>query len=258
VFEELRWLGKPATAAIYRRHGAHDETWGVTFVDLGRLEKALRGRFDLAVPLWESVVFEARHLATRLADARALPMATIDAWLDGARDRGTAAAVGGLVAQRDDALALAQMWVADSDEFVGYAGWTMVATLAAAGRLDDACMLALAERVRDTIHASPNMTRHAMTMAIIGIGIAYRAVREVVHEAAGTIGTVIVDHGKTGCVTPAIVPYMERAIACQAARRSGHRARKPRPSLPRARLTVPSPAVTGDLVSVDRPLPGRA
>jgi hypothetical protein len=94
-------------------------------------------------------------------------------------------------------------------------------------------MLALAERVRDTIHASPNMTRHAMTMAIISIGIACPGVREAVYAVAGTIGTVVVDHGKTGWVTPAIVPCVERAVARQKARLSGHLARKPRPSPPR-------------------------
>ena len=159
VLEELRRLGKPATAAIYRRHGAHDETWGVTFADLGRLEKALRGRSDLAGPLWDTAVHEARYLATRIADAHAMPITTIEGWLAGARDRGTAAAVADLAARRDDARALALEWVADPDEFVGYAGWTMVATLAMADRLDDACALALAERVRDTIHRAPNMTR---------------------------------------------------------------------------------------------------
>ncbi|MBU6290137.1 MAG: DNA alkylation repair protein [Chloroflexi bacterium] len=246
VLEELRRLGKPATAAIYRRHGAHDETWGVTFADLGRLEKALRGRSDLAGPLWDTAVHEARYLATRIADAHAMPITTIEGWLAGARDRGTAAAVADLAARRDDARALALEWVADPDEFVGYAGWTMVATLAMADRLDDACALALAERVRDTIHRAPNMTRHAMTMAIIGIGIACPALRELVYAAARAIGTVVVDHGKTGCVTPAIVPYVERAVARQAARRLGHRARTPRPSPPRTRLTESPPAVTGD------------
>ena len=228
VLDELRRLGKPATAAIYRRHGAHDEAWGVTFADLGRLEKALRGRADLAAPLWASAVYEARYLATRLADARALPMATINSWLGEARDRGTAAAVGDLVAQREDALALAQGWVADPDEFVGYVGWTIVATLAMADRLDDASGFALTERIRDTIHGAPNLTRHAMTIAIIAIGIGCSGLRPAVYLAADTIGTVVVDHGKTGCVTPAIVPYIERAVARHEARRANAGNRKSR------------------------------
>ncbi|NDB73369.1 MAG: hypothetical protein EB033_12655 [Proteobacteria bacterium] len=64
VLEELRRVGKPATAVIYRRHGAHDETWGVTYADLKRIAKSLRGRSALAEPLWASGIHDARVLAT--------------------------------------------------------------------------------------------------------------------------------------------------------------------------------------------------
>jgi glutamate-1-semialdehyde 2,1-aminomutase len=40
-----------------------------------------------------------------------------------------------------------------------------------------------------------------------------RQVRDAVLAAATAIGKVVVDHGRTGCVTPDIVPYIERALA---------------------------------------------
>jgi 3-methyladenine DNA glycosylase AlkD len=244
VLEELRRLGKPATANIYRRHGAYDETWGVSFADLGALEKALRGRADLAEPLWDSAVYDARHLATRLADARVLSVSTVEAWVGAARDRSIAGAVADLVARRDDALELAHRWIAGDGEFVAYAGWTVVATLVMANRLDDAIARALAERVRETIQTSPNMTRHAITMALIGIGIACPGVRDDVYAVANAVGAVVVDHGKTGCVTPAVVPYVERALARQQTRRLGSFVRKPRTPSPQPRATLRSPGTT--------------
>ncbi|HXV96609.1 MAG TPA: DNA alkylation repair protein [Gaiellaceae bacterium] len=36
---------------------------------------------------------------------------------------------------------------------------------------------------------------------------------ELAPEPAGRIGTVEVDHGETGCKTPAAAPYIERALA---------------------------------------------
>ena len=36
--------------------------------------------------------------------------------------------------------------------------------------------------------------------------------------AAGRIGPVTVDHGRTGCVTPAAIPYIDRTWARNAAR----------------------------------------
>jgi len=80
-------------------------------------------------------------------------------------------------------------------------------------RLDDVTASELAIQIRDTVHGSPNATRYAMNMALIAIGIGCPGIRQAVLDAAGTIGKVVVDHGRTGCVTPDIVPYIERALA---------------------------------------------
>ena len=79
--------------------------------------------------------------------------------------------------------------------------------------LDDATASELATRIRDTVLGSPNATRYAMNMAMIAIGIGCPGVRPAVLAAATAIGKVVVDHGRTGCVTPDIVPYIERAVA---------------------------------------------
>jgi hypothetical protein len=39
ILGELRRLGKAGTAEIYRRHGVSEETVGLSFADLGKLEK---------------------------------------------------------------------------------------------------------------------------------------------------------------------------------------------------------------------------
>ncbi|NDF56071.1 MAG: hypothetical protein EB145_18145 [Proteobacteria bacterium] len=213
VLEELRRVGKPATAVIYRRHGAHDETWGVTYADLKRVAKSLRGRSALAEPLWASGIHDARVLATMIVSPEALSRATFDDWISGARCRATANAVADVVSHRADAHGIARQWIGTQDEWAGVAGWSAMASLAMGNRLDDATASELATRIRDTIHGSPNATRYAMNMALIAIGIACPGVRPAVLAAATAIGKVVVDHGRTGCVTPDIVPYIERALA---------------------------------------------
>jgi len=171
VLEELRRVGKAATAVIYRRHGAHDETWGVTYADLGRIAKLLRGRSDLAEPLWASDIHDARVLATMIASPEALSRATFDDWISAARCRATANAVADVVSHRADAHEIARQWIGTQDEWAGVAGWSAMASLAMGNRLDDATASELAIQIRDTVHASPNATRYAMNMALIAIGI---------------------------------------------------------------------------------------
>ncbi len=114
---------------------------------------------------------------------------------------------------RADAHEIARQWIGTQDEWAGVAGWSAMASLAMGNRLDDATASELAIQIRDTVHASPNATRYAMNMAMIAIGIGCPGIRQAVLDAAGTIGKVVVDHGRTGCVTPDIVPYIERALA---------------------------------------------
>lgn len=233
VLDELRAFAKPNTAKIYRRHGARGEVLGVPFADLYQIVKRLRGRHDLAAPLWATGIIEARTVATLVADPDALDHATIAAWVGATTDRGMASAVADLVAKRPDAPSFAAAWVDDGGEWVAYAGWSAYASLAMEGRLDDAAARALLERIRLTIHDAPNLTRHSMQMALIAIGIAMPACRDDAIAASGLIGKVRVDHGQTGCITPDAVPYIARAVARRDARDATRAAKAPRPSRPR-------------------------
>jgi Zn finger protein HypA/HybF involved in hydrogenase expression len=50
-----------------------------------------------------------------------------------------------------------------------------------------------------------------MNGTLIGIGIRNAVLREAAEATAARVGAVVVDHGQTGCVTPAAVPYIAKA-----------------------------------------------
>ena len=50
-----------------------------------------------------------------------------------------------------------------------------------------------------------------MNGALIAIGVRNVGLRAAAEAAAGRVGPVVVDHGKTGCVTPAAIPYIAKA-----------------------------------------------
>lgn len=54
--------------------------------------------------------------------------------------------------------------------------------------------------------------------ALARIGVRNPALRAAAEAAAGRIGIVTVDHGDTGCVTPAAVPYISRTWGRKAAK----------------------------------------
>ena len=49
-----------------------------------------------------------------------------------------------------------------------------------------------------------------MNGTLIAIGVRNDDLRAAAEAASGRIGIVVVDHGKTGCVTPAALPYIAK------------------------------------------------
>ncbi len=213
VIAALERAGKPATAAIYRRHGAVDPVLGVPFAEIGKIRKKLRVDHALARALWASGVAEARVLALQVADPEVLTRAEAEDFLAAPGSRFLTGYLASLVAKAPFAASALGPWTRARDEATRELGYTLLAV-----RLKDdpeALTGKQAEdylaRIEKGIHASPNRARHAMNNAVIAIGVFRPDLREAALATAGRIGKVEVDHGETGCKTPDAVAYIGKA-----------------------------------------------
>jgi 3-methyladenine DNA glycosylase AlkD len=213
VLARLKKLGKPGAAAIYRRHGATGEVWGVSFADLGKLTKQVKRNHALACGLWDSGVVDARTLALMVADPAALTPAVADRWLREANAPVLLQYLARLVARTPFAAEKMESWARSRDDSARTCGCVVMAALLMRGELpDDQCRRHLVS-IEKTIHDAPNRTRHAMNMGLIAIGIYRPALEQEAIAAARRIGKVEVDHGETGCKTPDAEQYIIKAKA---------------------------------------------
>jgi 3-methyladenine DNA glycosylase AlkD len=211
---KLRAAGTAQNRKVYARHGAGPEMFGVSHAELGKLRKAIGVDHDLAVGLWQSGNHDARILAGMVADPARLSAKEADAWLRDVDNHMTAYALARLVAASAHGKARLAKWTKAKDEWTGTVGWSLVAELAGADSgPSDAELARLVAEIEQRIHASPNRVRYAMNTALIAIGVRGGELRELAVDAARRIGAVEVDHGETGCKTPAAVPYIERSPA---------------------------------------------
>lgn len=120
-------------------------------------------------------------------------------------------AIAKVVAGCPAADAIAKKWTAARGEWPGYAGFSVIAALAADPKRPDDHFAALIPEIEAGIHQRPNRTRHAMNMALIAIGLRSPALRKAATEAARRIGPVEVDHGDTGCKTPDAIAYIAKS-----------------------------------------------
>lgn len=216
----LEAAGTEQSRAIYRRHGAHDPLFGVSFAVLHALAREAKRDHALARGLWATGNYDARLLACMVADPAVTTEADLDAWL---ADIDVYVLVdmfvGSLASQVPGVRQRADRWSASPRDWTAQAGWDLYGQLAMNDPdLDDGFFLDLIGRIEAGIAVAGNRTRHSMNGALIAIGIRNVALRAAAEAASARIGPVVVDHGKTGCVTPAAVPYIEKAWARKLAR----------------------------------------
>ena len=208
----LEAAGTEQYRKTYRRHGARDPMYGVSFAVMRPLAKRAKRDQALALGLWATGNYDCRILACMVADPAVAMEKDLDAWL---ADIDVYTLVDlfvvSLASQVDGVRARADRWSAAERDWTSQAGWDLYGQLALNdGALDDAYFLGLLARIERDIATSGNRTRHSMNGALIAIGVRNEELRAAAEATSGRIGIVIVDHGDTGCVTPAAVPYIAK------------------------------------------------
>lgn len=222
VLRELEALGTEQNRKVYRRHGASEPLLGVSYADLGKLQKRIKKDHALARALWSSGYHDARVLATMVADPAAADLALLESWAAGLPGHPLADALAGFAARTPAARAAMERWMASGDEWTASAGWGVLAALANQedGSPDSSWESFLA-RIEREIHGSPNRVRHAMNGALIAIGSRSDALAARATAAAARIGKVEVNHGETGCKTPDAAAYIRKTREHRTKRAAG-------------------------------------
>lgn len=213
ILVTLKRLGKAQTAAIYKRHGAGDDVFGVLTSEIAKLQKKIKLDHALAMQLWNTGNAEARVLALQVADPTKLTRKDADRLLSDGPVHFVGCYLSELVARAPIAEETMRVWMKSPDAFRREMGYGILGALLR--RDPDSISEVDAEKVLATIEKdirrSPNWARYAMNGALISIGVFKPTLRKKAIEAARRIGKVEVDHGETHCKTPDAVVYIEKA-----------------------------------------------
>ncbi|XXV18673.1 DNA alkylation repair protein [Sorangium sp. So ce1182] len=204
VMSELERLGTEQNRRVYRRHGAIDPLFGVSFAHMNALTKRIKRDHELAEALWATGNSDARTLAAAIADPARFTRDRLEAWLDGLRSPLLVDLfVKHIAVNTPFARDAMERWTASADEWIGRAGWTLLGALATEDpSLPDSLFEERLSVIEASIHRARNRTREAMNGALISIGLRNEPLRGKALTAARRIGRVDVDHGETSCKTP--------------------------------------------------------
>src|SRR5262245_56838232 len=218
IVATLEKLGKPQTAAIYKRHGSGNNVFGVLTSDVAKVQKQIKGGdHALAMDLWKTGNAEARILAMQMADPAKLTRAQADAFVKDGPVRFVGGYLSSLLARSPIADKAMRAWMRSADESFREMGYGLLAARLReeAGSVSDADAAAIMATIEKEIHRSPNWARRSMNSALIAIGVFKPALRKKAIDAANRIGHVDVDHGETNCKTPDAASYIHKAAKRQ-------------------------------------------
>ena len=80
TMKELAVNGSAQTRKAYRRHGMSGKMYGVSYAALGKMRKKIKIDQPLAEQLWATGNFDARVLATMIADPNEIRVGTLNTW----------------------------------------------------------------------------------------------------------------------------------------------------------------------------------
>lgn len=224
VMERLEAVGTAQNRKIYGRHGVKGQLFGVSMAELKVLHKKIKVDHALALALWESGNYDARYLATFIADPKQADPALLDRWVADVDNYGITDAFVGFAARTAHIRAKAEAWTPVEEEWRGRAGWHLLSHLAAHDTsLPDGYFLAYLPQIEARIHTAKNRIRDAMNMAVINIAVRNPALEAAAIATAKRIGKIDVDHGETSCETPDAIAYIGKikARAAQKKQKAG-------------------------------------
>lgn len=215
TLHQLEALGTEQNRKTYRRHGVGENLYGVSWADLGKLQKKIKKDHALAVELWATGNHDARILATMIADPKAMTSEELDAWAGSLTNYTETDAFSKLAAGSPLIREKIHRWTETDHEWIESAGWNLLAHLALGknGDMPDDYYERHLEIIEKDIHNRKNRVRYAMNSALIAIGGRNERLMEKALAAAAKIGKVEVDHGETGCKTPQAAEYIQKMVA---------------------------------------------
>jgi len=227
TMSELESHGTEQNQKIYRRHGASDPLFGVSFKNLRAMAKRIGKDHALATKLWASGNYDARMLATLTADPATMSSRDLDTWVKSIEDYATTDVFAASVVKHTKHAEKKMLaWKKSKRELTAEAGWQLLSHLALDGVYTAKQLEPFIEEIEARIGKADNRVRHAMNNALIAIGGVNDSLARKAKAAAKRIGKVEVDHGETSCKTPAAGPYIDKIRARAKAKKKAAPAKK--------------------------------
>jgi 3-methyladenine DNA glycosylase AlkD len=218
IYQQLEKLGTAQNRKIYKRHGAGENLFGVSFAHLKELRKKVispnrkKGKnHTIAQQLWKTQNIDAQTFAAMIADPQQVTEVELDAWVQDIHYYGLTSEFAQLAANAPFSQKKMEEWIQSDQEFIRRVGYDILNKMAREDEtLSNEFFEPYIHKMEKELQQSPNRAKEGMNNCLIAIGARNEALRQRVLKAAEKIGKVEIDHGETSCKTFIIEEYLDK------------------------------------------------
>ncbi|WP_404357384.1 DNA alkylation repair protein [Cytobacillus firmus] len=194
IMQELEALGKERIKKMYISNGAHEPLFGVATGAMKPIAKKIKRNQPLAEELYATGNYDAMYFAGVIADPETMTEADFDRWIDDAYFYMLSDYVVAVtLAEADIAQEVADKWIESGEELRMSGGWSCYCWLLGNrpdAEFSEAKLAKMLDKVKDTIHNSPERTKSAMNNFVYTLGVSFLPLHEKALEIAKAIGPV--------------------------------------------------------------------
>lgn len=210
---QLEALGDDKIRAQNTKRGYGDKQFGVQLGDIRKVAAKLKKQPELAMPLWETGIFDAQLLAVLLFKPAQLTRDALDRLVRSGTNGQVADWLNSYVVKvHPDRESLRESWMNDADPWAARAGWSLTSGRAARSQ-EGLDLSALLDRIEAEMAQADPAVQWAMNSCLASIGInnpEHRARAIGIGEALGVYRDYPVSKGCTSPFAPIWIGEMVR------------------------------------------------
>jgi hypothetical protein len=189
-----------------KNHGVREPCFGVKIGELKKIQKRIKTDYQLALDLYDSCNYDAMYLAGLIADDARMTRKELQRWVENAYGGALpGATVAWVAAGSPHGWDMGLKWIESPKGHIAEAGWSTLGSWVALkddSELDLPALRRLMERVRQTIHQSPDVVRYAMNAFVIAVGSHVKPLTGFALQTGEKIGPVTAELGCNECRIP--------------------------------------------------------
>jgi 3-methyladenine DNA glycosylase AlkD len=203
ILEELNKLAYEKRKDMYLKQGIKENIIGVNLGDLRKIANKIKMDHSLALQLWETDVYEARVIASKLLDPTRLSLSDLERLITSTQSGPVIDELSfQIFEQIDNQINLFDKWITNEDPRYKRAGWNMGIILNHESKFNQEKLIEIVNNIENNLAQATLDYQFAMNRCLCEVGIKHDSLTEKCISVGEKLGIYKDMKVSKGCTSP--------------------------------------------------------